>query len=118
MIIFLQLVVGISLITLACGTIVYIEDPTFGGGVGLAMAWFAMSIITTVTVVQTFDLKEKTDKSALKNNKPEKPSSRRLSELEKRVTDLQDIVIANDERLNRIKQKSVERPEKTSGQPA
>ena len=44
--IFLTLTVGISLIVLASGTIVYIENPTFGGGLGLVAAWGAMAFIT------------------------------------------------------------------------
>ena len=42
--IFLTIVVGLSLMTLASGTVAYIlHDPTFGGGLILAAAWASFS---------------------------------------------------------------------------
>lgn len=93
--IFLQLTTCICLIILAGGTINYIhDDPTFGGGFILFIAWAAMGIIATTTTMATFE-------SEQEQNKPEKPSSKRMNELERRLTDIQDVVISLDDQLKR-----------------
>ncbi len=104
--IFLTLTVGISLIILASGTIVYIENPTFGGGLILAAAWVPMAIITIVTIVYTFDSEEKKRNRSTKNNNLSEKLSKRVKELEKRLIDLQDIVITNDDKLERLENRS------------
>ncbi len=103
--IFLTLTVGISLITLAGGTIVYIEHPTFGGGLILGTAWMAMAAITIVTLVFTFESENKKRNRSTNNNLSEK-LSKRVKELEKRLIDLQDIVITNDDKLERLESRS------------
>ncbi|MCE2435006.1 MAG: hypothetical protein J4F29_19105 [Candidatus Latescibacteria bacterium] len=103
--IFLTIVVGISLMTLASGTVAYIlHDPTFGGGLGLAAAWATMAFIGFFTVVETFE-QERRKKLKKDNNQSEK-LSKRVKELEKRLTDLQDIVITNDDKLDRLNNQS------------
>ena len=104
--IFLTLTVGISLIILAGGTIAYIENPTFGGGLILAAAWIAMAIITIVALVFTFESENKKRNRSTKNNNLSEKLSNRVKELEKRLIDLQDIVITNDDKLERLNSQS------------
>ena len=104
--IFLTLTVGISLIILASGTIVYIENPTFGGGLILAAAWIAMAIITIVALVFTFESENTKRNKSTKNNNLSEKLSKRVKELEKRLIDLQDIVITNDDKLERLNSQS------------
>ena len=106
--IFLTITVGISLIILAAGTIVYIENPTFGGGFGLAAAWAAIAIIAFFTLSFTFipDFNNK-GKRSTKNDNQSEELEKRVKELEKRLIDLQDIVITNDDKLERLESKPV-----------
>ncbi len=104
--IFLSLTVGISLIILAGGTIAYIENPTFGGGLILAAAWVAMAIITIVALVFAFESENKKRNKSTKNNNLSEKLSKRVKELEKRLIDLQDIVITNDDKLERLESRS------------
>ena len=104
--IFLQLTVGISLIILASGTIVYIENPTFGGGLGLMAAWGAMAFITFFTITFTFASEDERRNRSIKNNNLSEKLTKRVKELEKRLIDLQDIVITNDDKLNRLNNQS------------
>ena len=108
--IFLTLTVGISLIILASGTIVYIENPTFGGGLILGTAWMAIAAITIVALVFTFESENKTRNRSTKNNNLSEKLSNRVKELEKRLIDLQDIVITNDDKLERLENKSLATP--------
>ena len=112
--IFLTLTVGISLIILAGGTVAYIENPTFGGGLILAAAWMAMTAIIIVALVYTFDSEDKKRNRSTKNNNLSEKLSKRVKELEKRLTDLQDIVITNDDKLERLEGRS---PVKSSSPP-
>ena len=104
--IFLTITVGISLIILAAGTIVYIENPTLGGGIGLAAAWGAMAFITFFAITFTFASEEEKRNSSTKNNKLSEKLTKRVKELEKRLIDLQDIVITNDDKLERLNSQS------------
>ncbi len=104
--IFLTLTVGISLIILAGGTIAYIENPTFGGGLILAAAWIAMAIITIVALVFTFESENQKRNRSTKNNNLSEKLTKRVKELEKRLIDLQDIVITNDDKLERLNNQS------------
>lgn len=104
--IFLSLTVGISLIILAGGTIAYIENPTFGGSLILAAAWIAMAIITIVALVFAFESENKKRNRSTKNNNLSEKLTKRVKELEKRLIDLQDIVITNDDKLERLNSQS------------
>ena len=104
--IFLTLTVGISLIILAGGTIAYIENPTFGGSLILAAAWVAMAIITIVALVFSFESENKKRNRSTKNNNLSEKLTKRVKELEKRLIDLQDIVITNDDKLERLENRS------------
>lgn len=104
--IFLTLTVGISLIILASGTIVYIENPTFGGGLILGAAWMAMAAIIIVSLVFTFESENSKRNRSTKNNNLSEKLSKRVKELEKRLIDLQDIVITNDDKLERLNNQS------------
>jgi len=108
--IFLTLTVGISLIILAGGTIVYIDNPTFGGGLILGTAWMAMAAIIIVALVFTFESENKKRNRSTKNNNLSEKLSNRVKELEKRLIDLQDIVITNDDKLERLENKSLSTP--------
>ncbi len=108
--IFLTLTVGISLIILASGTIVYIENPTFGGGLGLLAAWGAMAFITFFTITFTFASEDEQRNRSTKNNNLSEKLTKRVKELEKRLIDLQDIVITNDDKLERLESKSLTTP--------
>ncbi|MCY3868361.1 MAG: hypothetical protein OXG87_02315 [Gemmatimonadetes bacterium] len=112
--IFLSLTVGISLIILAGGTIAYIENPTFGGSLILAAAWVAMAIITIVALVFAFESENKKRNKSTKNNNLSEKLSKRVKELEKHLIDLQDIVITNDDKLERLEGRS---PVKSSSSP-
>ena len=105
--IFLSLTVGISLIILAGGTIAYIENPTFGGSLILAAAWVAMAVITIVALVFAFESENKKRNRSTKNNNLSEKLTKRVKELEKRLIDLQDIVITNDDKLERLENKSL-----------
>ncbi len=105
--IFLTLVVGISLIILASGTVAYIlHDPTFGGGLILLAAWGAMAFITFFTLVETFEREQEKRNRSTKNDNLSEKLSKRVKELEKRLIDLQDIVITNDDKLERLEGRS------------
>ncbi len=108
--IFLTITVGISLIILASGTIVYIENPTLGGGLGLAAAWGAMAFITFFTITFTFASEDERRNRSIKNNNLSEKLTKRVKELEKRLIDLQDIVITNDDKLERLESKSLATP--------
>jgi uncharacterized protein YlxW (UPF0749 family) len=108
--IFLSLTVGISLIILAGGTIVYIENPTFGGGLILGAAWMAMAAITIVALVFAFESENSKRNKSTKNNNLSEKLTKRVKELEKRLIDLQDIVITNDDKLERLESKSLATP--------
>ena len=106
--IFLQLTVGISLIILAAGTMNYIhDDVTFGGGLILAAAWMAMAAIIIVALTFTFASEEEKRNRSTKNNNLSEKLTKRVKELEKRLIDLQDIVITNDDKLERLESKPV-----------
>ncbi len=105
--IFLTIVVGISLMTLASGTVAYIlHDPTFGGGLVLAAAWGAMAFITFFAITFTFGSEQEERNRSTKNNNLSEKLSKRVKELEKRLIDLQDIVITNDDKLERLNNQS------------
>ena len=109
--IFLQLTIGISLIILAAGTMNYIHDDiAFGGGIILAVAWIAMATITIVTITFTFASEDERRNRSTKNNNLSEKLSNRVKELEKRLIDLQDIVITNDDKLERLESKSLATP--------
>ena len=104
--IFLTIVVGISLMTLASGTVGYIfYDPTLGGSLILLAAWGAMAWLTFFIIVETSEQPQKTKKSKKEDRKAEELSNR-VKELEKRLIDLQDIVITNDDKLERLNSQS------------
>ena len=105
--IFLTIVVGISLMTLASGTVAYIlHDPTFGGGLVLAAAWGAMAFITFFAITFSFGSEQEKRNRSTKNNNLSEKLTKRVKELEKRLTDLQDIVITNDDKLDRLNNQS------------
>ena len=109
--IFITLTVGISLITLASGTVAFIlHDPTFGGSLILLAAWGAMAFITFFTITFTFESEDQKRNKSTKNNNLSEKLSKRVKELEKRLTDLQDIVITNDDKLERLESKSLATP--------
>ena len=109
--IFLQLTVCTCLIILAAGTINYIhDDPTFGGSIILAAAWAAMAIITFFLILFTFESENSKRNRSTKNNNLSEKLTKRVKELEKRLIDLQDIVITNDDKLERLESKSLTTP--------
>ncbi|MCY3681411.1 MAG: hypothetical protein OXH16_08430 [Gemmatimonadetes bacterium] len=109
--IFLTLTVGISLIILAGGTVAFIlHDPTFGGGLILLAAWGAIAFITFFILADTFDREDQKRNRSTKNNNLSEKLTKRVKELEKRLIDLQDIVITNDDKLERLENKSVATP--------
>ena len=107
----LQLTVGTCLIILAGGTINYIhDDPTFGGSLILTAAWVAMATIIIVTLAFTFIPEfNEVGKRWIKNDQS-KELKKQVKELEKRLIDLQDIVITNDDKLERLESKSLATP--------
>lgn len=101
--IFLTITVGISLMTLAGGTVAFIlHDPTFGGGLILLAAWGAIAFITFFILADTFDREDQKRNRSRKNDNQSEKLSKRVKELEKRLIDLQDIVITNDDKLERL----------------
>ena len=93
-----QIALCICLIILAGGTLNYIhEDPTFGGGILLIMVWciYAGLILATNAF-------EKSQTSAA----PKQEWTERITHLEKRLTDIQDVVIAIDDKLSRQERQS------------
>lgn len=100
--VFIQLTVCISFIILTGGTISYIhQGATFGGGLILVLAWGASIPIMIVTCLQTFELEQA-------KHQPEKPSSKRMKELSKQLTDIQDIVISLDDQIKRLNRQPAE----------
>lgn len=98
-----QLAICTCLIILAGGTIGFVDDgPTFGGGILIIVVWGILFGLIVVT--GAFD--------KVKNSKEvDSPSAERIATLEKRLTDIQEIVIAIDEKLSRVEQQS--QPPKT-----
>lgn len=91
-----RLTVCLCMIILAGGSIHYVhDDPSFGGGFLLFMIWgiFATLIICT----DVFDFSKMKSKS---NGDENDRSRERLAQLEKRLGDIQDIVITIDEKLS------------------
>ncbi len=102
--IFFGIITGISLIILASGTIAYVLDgPTFGGGCILVAAWVT---ITVLAIVQQGE----PPVSKGKKNADSAKQSKRLSECETRLRDLQDIVLANDEKIKRLERETLVTP--------
>ncbi len=105
--IFLTLTVGISLIILASGTVAFIlHDPTFGGGLILLAAWGAMAFITFFALEGISESEDRKRIGSTKNNNLSEKLTKRVKELEKRLIDLQDIVITNDDKLERLENRS------------
>ena len=103
-----QLAICICLIIFAGGTISFIhDDPTFGGGLILLCVWGGLIMFLTIAVTdkkQTFfNFKPSGQKSDLSE-----PSAERITQLERRLTDIQDIVITIDEKLSRIERQATE----------
>ncbi len=98
---FFQFSICVCLVILAGGSIHYVHDhPTFFGGALLIFIWGIMLKFINRTHVFVFD----------KNNKKSKQdqdvSSKRITQLEKRLSDIQDIVIAIDEKMDRVEMQS------------
>ena len=102
--IFFGIITGISLIILASGTIGYVLDgPTFGGGCILVAAWVAISVLAIVQQGEPPAPKGTKNADSAKQAK-------RLTECETRLRDLQDIVLANDEKIKRLEQETLVTP--------
>jgi len=90
----ITIAVGVSFIILAGGTIHYIHDKNFnfGGVVALAL----------VALVMAGALRHMTRQPDTKSKGPSSDElTQRIVTLEKRLTDIQDIVISIDDRLSR-----------------
>lgn len=99
-----QIAICICLIILAGGTISYIhDDPSFGGGFLLICVWGGLISLVDTTKKQFFNFSASGKKPDLNE-----PSSERITQLERRLTDIQDIVITIDEKLSRIERQSIE----------
>ena len=102
--IFFLIIIGISLIILAGGTIAYVlHGPTFGGGCILVAAWSAMTVLALVIV------DEPSARQRTKNADSAK-QAKRLTECERRLRDLQDIALANDEKIKLLERETLVTP--------
>ena len=102
-----QLAICICLIILVGGTISYIhEGPTFGGSFLLICVWGCLIPLANITKKQFLNFGP--------NKIPElnDTSAERITQLERRLTDIQDIVITIDEKLGRMEKQSAESPKK------
>lgn len=97
-----QLTVCICMIILAGGSIHYVHDnPSFGGGFLLFMIWGIFGTLIICTDVFDFDKLKRKSKDSETGT-----SNERISHLEKRLGDIQDIVITIDEKLSRAEKQS------------
>lgn len=93
-----QLAICVCMIILAGGTIHYIHDrPEFGGGFLLICVWGILFVLIMAT--GAFDKPKGAKESG-------SAATEHLAHLEKRLTDIQSIVIALDEKLGRIEYQS------------
>jgi|GEM_PF-1723815 hypothetical protein len=92
--IILQIAMGISLIILAGGTLSYIHSHRFNGGGVIAL----VLVIGLIGMIFKYMYQlPKVDQSSPANNEV----IHRIANLETRLTDIQDIVISIDDRLDR-----------------
>lgn len=104
--IFFVIITGISLLILACGTIAHVLDgPTFGGGCILAAAWAALTVLAIVIVDEGKSHARRGTKNA-----DSEGQAKRLTECERRLRDLQDIALANDEKIERLERETLVTP--------
>ncbi|MBT3602287.1 MAG: hypothetical protein HOE48_21755 [Candidatus Latescibacteria bacterium] len=97
-----QLAVCVCLIILAGGSIHYIhDDPSFGGGFLLFMVWGIFFKFIDRTKMFRF-VKDKSKSSESKST----ASADRITHLEKRLSDIQEIVITIDEKLSRAEKQA------------
>ena len=97
-----QLTVCVCMIILASGSISYIhENPSLGGGVLLVILWGCLIGIIGILVSETSVFNFGSD-----NKVKDTASAERITHLEKRLTDIQDIVITIDEKLSRAEKQA------------
>lgn len=97
-----QLTVCICMIILAAGSVSYVHDnPSFGGGFLLFVIWGIYGKLIVSTNALNFDKLKQTS-----SNHETGASNERISHLEKRLGDIQDIVITIDEKLSRSEKQS------------
>lgn len=97
-----QFAVCVCLIILSAGSIHYVHSsPSFGGGFLLFMIWGVLYVtIISTDMFQFVKGKNKTSKSDSTD------SADRITHLEKRLSDIQDIVITIDEKLSRAEKQA------------
>ena len=99
---FFQFSICVCLVILAGGSIHYVHDhPTFFGSFFLIIIWGIMLKFINRMNVFVFDKNGKKPKSSDLD-----VSGKRIAQLEKRLTDIQDIVIAIDEKMSRVEMQS------------
>ncbi|MGA1194934.1 MAG: hypothetical protein ACO36I_00405 [Candidatus Latescibacterota bacterium] len=104
---FFQFSICVCLVILAGGSIHYVHDhPTFAGGLLLIIIWGIMLKFINRTNVFVFDKNGKKPKSS-----DQDVSGKRITQLEKRLSDIQDIVIAIDEKMSRVETQSYSKVE-------
>jgi len=95
-----QLAVCVCLIILAGGSIHYVHDnPSFGGGFLLVVIWGIYAFLVDNSDVFQFG-KNKNSKS------DDATSGERITHLERRLADIQEIVITIDEKLSRAEKQA------------
>jgi len=98
---FFQFSICVCMVILAGGSIGYVHGhPTFMGGFLLVVIWGIMLKFINRTNVFVFDKTNKKSKS------DQDVSNKRIAQLEKRLSDIQDIVIAIDEKMDRVEMQS------------
>lgn len=97
-----QLAICVCLIIMAGGSIHYVHDhPSFGGGLLLIVIWSVLlKLIDHTDAFKFAKLNKK------KTQVDGDATGERIVLLEKRLTDIQDIVIAIDEKLGRVESRS------------
>ena len=91
----ITIAVGISLIILASGTVAHTlqRNASFSGVLGL--------VLVALVIFAIFKHVNRQPPNAKQEGPPNEELTLRISALEKRLTDIQDIVISIDDRLSR-----------------
>lgn len=97
-----QFTICVCMVILAGGSIHYIHDkPSFGGGLLLIVLWGCLIAILAILVSETSIFNFGPDKKTKDTD-----SADRITHLERRLTDIQDIVITIDEKLSRAEKQA------------
>ena len=91
----MQIAIGISLIILASGTVHYVHDRQFSGG---GMVALIVVMVLIFTMFKKTIRQPGTDRKAPSGDE----LTRRIAALERRLTDVQDVMITIDEKLDRL----------------